>query len=428
VLALVLAGAGLGGTLEVRLVDAEGNLLYDCSGVITGADGALVTKIEPSTSGRYFITASMGQKLHFDVGHPILGAFTFDKIVPAAWVLVAELLGGPANDNCPDAAGVDVPGSFLGTTTGSTNDREAQAVGFCGTSVSNPSFGVWHTVIGTGNVLTATTCNGGTNYDTKLTVYCQDCPELACIGGNDDQAGAFDPACDVTGIGSNRGSTVSWCSQAGAVYRVFVHGFLAASGNYELTVEDSGTPCVSEVDCLPPTPTGACCTCLLPPYNCTVETAEVCAARGGIYQADGTACNQPGTALPALVADPNLAIPDDDPVGVTTTIAVADSFGIGDLNVGVAITHTFLGDLIVRLTHPSGSPTVTLFDGLCGTNNNMNVTFDDDGGPLVCASPTVGTVDPANSGGGPSPNSTDWTPRAPGPCSYPTTPSSTRGS
>jgi subtilisin-like proprotein convertase family protein len=57
---------------------------------------------------------------------------------------------------------------------------------------------------------------------------------------------------------------------------------------------------------------------------------------------------------------PGLSIPDDDPVGVTSTLSVPDSFSITNLLVRVQITHTFRGDLQVELRAPGGSPSARL--------------------------------------------------------------------
>ncbi len=77
------------------------------------------------------------------------------------------------------------------------------------------------------------------------------------------------------------------------------------------------------------------------------------------------------------------AIPDNAPAGVTSTLAVGTNVALTDLNVRVEITHTWVGDLFIKLRSPLGTE-VTLLDrpGVpvstfgCG-NDNMNVTFDD---------------------------------------------------
>lgn len=70
-----------------------------------------------------------------------------------------------------------------------------------------------------------------------------------------------------------------------------------------------------------------------------------------------------------------LAIPDKDPAGIQSTIAVPDSFTIGDIHVAVNITHPRVGDLEVDLTSPGGT-TVRLHDGSGGNRDDIITTYD----------------------------------------------------
>jgi hypothetical protein len=148
----------------------------------------------------------------------------------------------PLNDLCWDAIPVNVPSGpeAWGSTVGATTDH---AFPFCGTSITSP--GVWYTVVGTGNVMTASTCEldsqGTADYDSKISVYCARCDQPICIGGNDDV-----PGC-------NWHSTVRWCSQKGVTYYILVHGWGGATGNFELAVFD-GDPCDDPIPC--PLPVG----------------------------------------------------------------------------------------------------------------------------------------------------------------------------
>lgn len=65
-----------------------------------------------------------------------------------------------------------------------------------------------------------------------------------------------------------------------------------------------------------------------------------------------------------------VALPDDDPTGVSVTLNVPDSITIADLNVGLGITHTWQGDLIVELTSPSGTTVGLLHRAGDGTQFN----------------------------------------------------------
>ena len=97
-----------------------------------------------------------------------------------------------------------------------------------------------------------------------------------------------------------------------------------------------------------------------------------------------------------------LAIPDDSPAGVTSTIEVANAGRIKDLNVRInSITHPWVGDLRLDITGPDGT-TVTLAEHPGGPdnggNNFTNTIFDDDSGPNISAGvpPYTGSFHPQN--------------------------------
>jgi len=284
----------------------------------------------------------------------------------------------PPNDECVNATPAAVPSTVFGTTVGSTIDPFPT----CGTTIT--AGGVWISVIGDGNTYTASTCDGATNYDTKISVFCQDCANPTCVGGNDDGGSGNPTFC----------SEIAFCTEAGAQYNILVHGFGAATGDFELTLSDDGVPCAGGVMCLP---TGACCDDM---GGCAVTNENACDASGGTYQGDGSECFTPDGAPTTYSATPGTPIPDNDPVGITSIINVPDSFAIADVNVDLTITHTFIDDLIVTLTHPDGAPTVFLWNRGCGSEDNLDVTLDDEAGDVVCASPTVGSINPPSVGGG----------------------------
>ena len=129
---------------------------------------------------------------------------------------------------CTDPTALDVPS----TTTGSTNLASGVS-GFdgaaaCVDATAQSSPGVWYTVTGTGNTITASTCDMA-DFDTELSVWCSDCADLTCVAGNDDFNGCNDST-----------SQVSWCSQDGATYRILVYGYGLANGNFDLDVSDDG--------------------------------------------------------------------------------------------------------------------------------------------------------------------------------------------
>jgi hypothetical protein len=151
----------------------------------------------------------------------------------------------PPNDLCEDAIPLTVGSVISGTTSDATIDVPPAFL--CLASVTAP--GVWYTVTGTGNTMTASTCRdgdqstGNADYDTKINVYCADCENPICVTGRDDTAGC-----------SYASTSVSWPSQSGARYLILVHGFGSASGDFELAISDDGIPAVADVEC-PVSPT-----------------------------------------------------------------------------------------------------------------------------------------------------------------------------
>jgi hypothetical protein len=132
-------------------------------------------------------------------------------------------------------------------------------------------------VTGTGNTITATTCNPGTTHpDTKISVFSGGCDPASqlCIAGNDNASCGID----------NDLSTVTWCSELGVEYLVTVGGSgpnVQFAGPVELVVSD-GVSCITG-----PIPAGACC---LTDGTCVVVPLDECAAMGGTYQGDSTVC------------------------------------------------------------------------------------------------------------------------------------------
>ncbi|MFN9111856.1 MAG: T9SS type A sorting domain-containing protein, partial [Bacteroidota bacterium] len=63
---------------------------------------------------------------------------------------------------------------------------------------------------------------------------------------------------------------------------------------------------------------------------------------------------------------------------------------ISDVNFTINATHPNLQNLQMAIIRPGGSLS-TYFNQECTGSANMNVTFDQQGGTLICASPTNGT-------------------------------------
>lgn len=82
----------------------------------------------------------------------------------------------------------------------------------------------------------------------------------------------------------------------------------------------------------------------------------------------------------------NAAIPDNSTSGVSDTMTVTPSRTITDLDAGVVIDHTYVGDLVVTLTHVDTGTSVRIINritrnstpGSCA-RNNIDAILDDEG-------------------------------------------------
>ena len=83
--------------------------------------------------------------------------------------------------------------------------------------------------------------------------------------------------------------------------------------------------------------------------------------------------------------DTPIVIPDNDPAGIGSTLNVTAMKTVQDVNVHLNLTHTFDGELTLRLVAPNGV-VVPLAVNRGGSGNGFtNTTFDDDSGPSIGA-------------------------------------------
>jgi subtilisin-like proprotein convertase family protein len=89
----------------------------------------------------------------------------------------------------------------------------------------------------------------------------------------------------------------------------------------------------------------------------------------------GTTAPPPTTTNKSSVDVPK-SIPDNNTTGVVSVLPVSGLTGtLTDVNVSVAITHTYKGDLRVTLIHPDGTQ-VILHNQTGGSADNINTTYD----------------------------------------------------
>lgn len=116
----------------------------------------------------------------------------------------------PENDICSNAIEVTPDGQLItGKTAGATYEVFNDP---CGVFSTSP--GVWYTVLGTGDVMRANTCDSITNFDTFISVYSGDCRSLECVATDDDGCGSVS-------------SLITWVSEPTVTYYIHVQGYNA---------------------------------------------------------------------------------------------------------------------------------------------------------------------------------------------------------
>jgi M6 family metalloprotease-like protein len=83
------------------------------------------------------------------------------------------------------------------------------------------------------------------------------------------------------------------------------------------------------------------------------------------------------------VSTPNRAIPENNQVGITDTIDIAEALTISSIKVGVDITHTYRGDLNATLTTPWGTVIELHPRNRGGNANDLKVTYDETNLPAL---------------------------------------------
>lgn len=186
---------------EITLLDANGNFAGAYNNDHCGTNAKLTWLCTASGFYRILVTAS---------GCVTSNSLTADM----AYKVIA-----PWNDDCSSAIPVQIPG----TVFGNTSFAQADVAPVCSTTDGSTG-GVWYSVMGTGGVITASLCNG-TNYDSRIRIFTGGCNALECVAGNDDFCGTQ--------------SQTNWCSLAGRMYYILVHGWLSTHGSFTLELSST---------------------------------------------------------------------------------------------------------------------------------------------------------------------------------------------
>lgn len=185
-----------------------------------------------------------------------------------------------------------------------------------------------------------------------------------------------------------------WCGVGFDLQDVCVPGLTVGETYYVLStmIEDNDRGIITlEIHCPCVPPIGACC---FPDGSCFPRTESDCETQQGIYQGDNVSCSGSAPAATYESGALNMTLNQNVPP-VSHIITVPDDGSVvGDVDVGIQLTHSWPGDLRVRVEHlgttvqlivQPGDPFDTPNDMAPGcSGSGYNIVLDDEGtgGPI----------------------------------------------
>lgn len=200
--------------------------------VFTSTGGAYLTVRQGSVGGPALACGPSPLTVTATANGPLYLHVNLDAACGTAFTCLTTTVGcsscvAPPNP-CLDAIAITCGSRVTGTTIGGA--PAALAPPTCGTTLGSAP-GRWYSIVGNGLNIKITTC-AAVGFDTKLGVFSGTCANLVCVAGNDDATCSF----------GNIRSTVSFLSQLGTTYYVYVTGFGTSAGAFELSVECRRNP------------------------------------------------------------------------------------------------------------------------------------------------------------------------------------------
>jgi len=111
-----------------------------------------------------------------------------------------------------------------------------ESVPTCGMVPASAS-GVWYNILGTGNAVTVTTCDDGTEARTEISVYVGSCSLLVCEANNFNGLRENPDLCT-----TDEQSHITWNTTAGTLYHVRVHSYSTRPGGLYQVVMTEKVP------------------------------------------------------------------------------------------------------------------------------------------------------------------------------------------
>jgi hypothetical protein len=183
-------------------------------GALTALTGSCVNPTGELTTGTWnFSGLTIGNTYYIRID-----GYAGDEC-PYWFTPVSGVVITPDNDLCADAMTLTCGGSDIASNILATNTDAPTACSGGGTTAK----GVWYKFVGTGQSITISTDNAGTNFDTDINIYSGSCGSLTCVGGDTD-----------SGAGTN--SSYTFTATNGTTYYIYVDGNGTAQGQFELSI------------------------------------------------------------------------------------------------------------------------------------------------------------------------------------------------
>jgi subtilisin-like proprotein convertase family protein len=194
---------------------------------------------------------------------------------------------------------------------------------------------------------------------------------------------------------------VSDCSDLGGSCIAGIEDFGSSSVSQKFVVNQAGTYYVmADIDGTGSGQYGSSTlTAQIQQPTCTPKTASCTSGEDLDYcnsfgLSSTYSCSNCCASLGSGSSSPSAAIPDNDPAGLSDTLTVSGCSGTtSKLYVSLDITHTFIGDLVIDLTGPTGT-TVNLWDQSGGSDDDILGLFPETLTPNESLTPFNG-LDPS---------------------------------
>lgn len=130
-------------------------------------------------------------------------------------------IGVSTNDNCSNAAQVELGTMHSSSFEGSTNFAKPNNATGYENAIKNENPGAWFSLNGTGEVLEISSCGLSSNFDTQISVFKGRCDYLICVNGGEG-------SCAIQ-------TSIEWTSEIDVVYFILLNGSeRSQKGEFEL--------------------------------------------------------------------------------------------------------------------------------------------------------------------------------------------------